>query len=758
MNRLLCTILTALLATGAIMAQNQSGYVKTKGRLNAQGAVIAGKRLPGATIQVRGRNAVVSNANGDFSLAIPSRKYYLQKVSKNGYALIDPDALFKIYSYSTNPLVIVMGQPEQQREDKLAAEKKLRRSLQRQLEAKEEALEELRHQNKMTQDAYNKALEALYQEQDKNGGLIGKMAEHYALVDYDQLDDFNREVCACILNGELVKADSLLRSKGDLDQRLARVREQEEAQAAERVELSRRQHNLELSIAGTQAEKEDIALDCFNFYQKFIIECQHDSASHYIEKRAAIDPHNSRWQLDAGSYFQKRGLLHKAKYYNDLALQAARQQVQADPQAHLATLAMTLDNIALMYQEQDRTAEAEDLLTDALEIYRRLDSENPDAFDLKVASVLNKLALLHSSIGQSEPLYASALEICQRHMQDDVAGYAPFAAQIFNNLGALYDANQYAESGEQMYNNALDIYRRLAANDPDAYSADVASTLNNLSTLYHRYGFNVAQVEPLQQEALQIYRRLAADNPLLYKPKLAALLSNRASQCYSNGCGNEGELAYDELLDTYRALAQDDPFAYRPRLASALYEQGIRLYQEGNTGKSEKLFTEALGIYRELASIAPSTYKPDLARLLRNVATLLDKRQSWDESERLYLEELTINKELAQGNPGRYMTDVARSYGNLSNHALLMKQFDMALDYGHQGLACDSTRLFIQANLAAAHLFKGEYDLAEVIYRQYRQRLRDTFLDDLEQFGRMGIIPKDREPDVERIRRLLLGQ
>ena len=74
MNRLLCTILTALLATGAIMAQNQSGYVKTKGRLNAQGTVIAGKRLPGATIQVRGRNAVVSNANGDFSLAIPSSK------------------------------------------------------------------------------------------------------------------------------------------------------------------------------------------------------------------------------------------------------------------------------------------------------------------------------------------------------------------------------------------------------------------------------------------------------------------------------------------------------------------------------------------------------------------------------------------------------------------------------------------------------------------------------------------------------------
>lgn len=758
MKRLLLAILAALLTVGAIMAQTQSGYVKTKGRQDAQGKIIAGKRLPGATVQVKGRNAVVSNANGDFSLVIPSKQYYLQKVIKNGYSLIDPDALLKAYSYSANPLVIVMEQPERQRADKLAAEKKLRRSLQRQLEAKEDALEKLREENRITQEACDKALEALYEEHDRNGGLISRMAEHYAQVDYDQLDDFNRQVCDCILNGDIIKADSLLRSKGNVEQRLARVREQEEAQAAEQAELSRRQHNLDVSIAGTQAEKEDIALDCYNFYQKFVIECQHDSAARYIEMRANIEPHNSKWLLDAGSYFLKRGLTHKAMEYSNRALEAARQQVQDDPQANEATLAMTLDNIALMYQEQGRLAEAENMLNEALDIYKRLAVDHHDTYDLKIASVLNKMALLNPSIDKSEHLFAEALEIYGNYMQDDAAQYAPYVAQVLNNLGTLYDDNRYAESSEQMYNNALDIYRRLAEHEPEAYKADVASTLNNLSTLYHRYGFKTDQVEPMQQEALQIYRQLAADNPQRYNAELAALLSNRANQCYSDSRDSEGEQAYDELLGIYRMLAAEEAFIYRPRLANALYEQGIRLYQQEDYAKSEKLFTEALAIYRELAAVSPQTYRPDVARLLRNVATLLDKRQCWDESEQLYLEELAINKELDQANPGQYIVDVARSYGNLSNHALLMKQWDKALEYAQQGLACDSTRLFIHANIAAAHLFKGEYNLAEAIYRQYRQQLHDTFLDDLDQFNRMGIIPEERIEDVQRIRQLLLQQ
>ena len=124
----------------------------------------------------------------------------------------------------------------------------------------------------------------------------------------------------------------------------------------------------------------------------------------------------------------------------------------------------------------------------------------------------------------------------------------------------------------------------------------------------------------------------------------------------------------------------------------------------------------------------------------------------------MYQEELAINKQLAQEDPDSYRADVARTWGNLSNHALLMKQFDKAMDYAREGLACDSSKLFIWANLAASLLFKGDYGQAEAIYRQYRTELKDTFLDDLEEFERLGIIPKEREADVQKIRQMLQQQ
>ena len=95
----------------------QSGYVKTKGRLDSKGQLIPGTRLDGAAITLTGGRSTVSDANGDFTLTIPDKKYYLQKVQKQGYQISDPEVLKKQYQYSANPLVITMETPEKQLKD-----------------------------------------------------------------------------------------------------------------------------------------------------------------------------------------------------------------------------------------------------------------------------------------------------------------------------------------------------------------------------------------------------------------------------------------------------------------------------------------------------------------------------------------------------------------------------------------------------------------------------------------------------------------
>ena len=749
-------ILTLLCALVTLMAagQTQHGYVKTKGR-RANNKLVAGTPLTGASIQVKGSNTVVSAAGGKFAIPVPSRKYYLQSVKKNGYVLIDPDILLKSYSYSSNPLVIVMETPEQKNEDVLSATRKIRRTLQRQIDAKEDRIEELMEQNKITMQQYREAMQALNEEQQKNGELISEMAEHYAQMDYDLMDEFNQQVNDLILEGKLTQADSLLRSKGDVNARIAQVQQEEAAQQAEAAQLKRRQQDLEASIAGTQAKKNDIAQDCYNYYKKFILEMEPDSALHYIEKRASIDPSNIYWQFEAGSYCQRRGLIQKADQYFQRTIDQARQLAQENPEEYEPTLAMVLRNAATLASSEQADVAAS-YFQESIDILDRLAASNLPTYGPFYASVLNNAAMFYSGHEQdggiSEQCYAQARDIYWQFAQENPSAYIPRVADVLNNMAQLHDAQHHFNESEQCYQQALGIYSQLAATSPQIYQANVAATLNNLSALYYRNGRNGEQQ---LSQAVEIYRQLDKEDPQRYGPLLAATLHNLAIQFYSEGRDGEGDDAYMQALDIYRLMSQQGSTDVKPELARRLLEQAIRLYQDDRIAQSVPLFQESLENYRELMKIDPDSHMADAAMVLRNLATALDKTDRLTEGEKMYQEELDLNLALAQKDPAQYRADVARSYGNLSNHALLTQDWGKAIDLASKGLAIDESKLFIQANLAAALLFNGETARAQEIYTRYKSQLHDVFLDDLQQFSSLGIIPKDRLGDVELIKRLL---
>ena len=254
MNKIISIIIAVLLPLLA-MAQTQQGYVKTKGRLNSNGTVTPGVRLSGATVVLKGGSSVVSGANGAFSMKVPSNKYYLQNVKKNGYLLVDPEVLSKTYAYSTNPLVISMETPDEQSADKLSNERKIRRTLQRTLQQKEDEIEALKEQNKITEEEYRKALQKIYDEQGKNEKLISEMAERYSKIDYDQISDFDQEFNQYILNGELTKADSLLNTKGDINSHINQYFELQE-------DIKEKEKNLEKEKELGMLAKEDLANRC----------------------------------------------------------------------------------------------------------------------------------------------------------------------------------------------------------------------------------------------------------------------------------------------------------------------------------------------------------------------------------------------------------------------------------------------------------------------------------------------------------------
>ena len=187
MKRILFFAMLMLLST-AVFAQTQKGYVKTKGRM-VNGQLVPGEGLKGATVAVKGRTPVLVNKDdGEFSFPLRDNQFSFDSVKKKGYQLIDAEACSRIYKPSGNPIYFVMETPEQQLQDKLNAERKIRRNLQKQLQEREDEIESLKEQQKISDDEYRQALQKLYQDQESNEQLISDMAKRYSELDYDQLD------------------------------------------------------------------------------------------------------------------------------------------------------------------------------------------------------------------------------------------------------------------------------------------------------------------------------------------------------------------------------------------------------------------------------------------------------------------------------------------------------------------------------------------------------------------------------------------
>jgi len=787
---LLLTVLTAA-------AQTQQGVVKTRGRM-VNGKHVAGKGLSGATVQVKGRSAVVSRQNGAFSFPVPSQSFMVQSVTKQGYRLVDDDATRKPYQHSANPIYLVMETPEQQTQDQLDAERKLRRTLQRQLQQREDEIEAM----SVSLQEKQRMLQQLYQDQQNNEKLIADMAKQYAAMDYDQMDALNQRISDAILNGRLTEADSLLRSKGDMNDRIAEIRREQQAEAQEEADLAKRQENLAASKAGTQRKLEDAASDCYKFFDRFKLANQHDSAAYYIELRAALDTANADWQFEAGCYFHEQKQYQKVERYYARALSIYRRLAQQDSQAYQRGVAMTLNNLGDFFYNTQRFTESERMHKEALVIFMRLLKEHPQVYAYDVAQTLNNLAVLYDDtkrFAESEEMHNDALEIRRGLAQQDPHRYEFVLAQSLNNLGSLYYNTKRLPESEQMYKEALIIFQRLTQQNPQAFESTLATTLYNLATLYFETK-RFKESETLYKEALEIQRRLAQQNPQTYEPDLTKMLSNLANLYSNTQRIKDSEAIYKEALEIQRRLAQQNPQVYESDLANTLHNLANLYSDTQRFMESEAMYQEALDIYHRLVQTKPRAYEPDVAQtqynmgllkveqklytdaisffenalnIYRPLAKVDSAQQQWYTSSLYYLSQLypvvkkysaayRINKEwlpilkkMYEENPDEVRSNYAESVGNQSWYALFMKQYAESEQLAREGLAVDSTQHFIYSNLAAALLFQGKYAEAEKIYREYKSELKDSFLDDFRQLAETGVIPKEREADVERIKRML---
>lgn len=566
MNRVFIFILLLFFFCVA-KSQTQQGIVKTRGRI-VNGKVVSGQRLTGTTITLNIGNPLVSGQNGAFSFNVPTGKNYsLVMAKKQGYTLADPEYTRRSFKYSaSNPFYVVLEDEAQRQADVNAATRKVRRTLTAQLQKREDEIEALKEQNKLTEAKYQKRLRELYDYQSKSEQLVKEMAERYASTDYDQLDEFNRQVQMYIEEGELQKADSMIRSKGDMNQRVMEYHNVISSNKKMRKEL-------EQSESGAIKTYADLSQDLHRRSEIFMQAFQQDSAMYCLKLRADLDT----TVIDAVSDYATLALAQKElesaiKYFN-ICLHSYLEKEILD---QAAVIFINLGNCHLQLNDFTKAEEYEN---HALTILTALAAGNPDKYK-----------------------------------------YNEYKAQ--NNLAYTYIKNQNYELAEKHFKLSLDAITNVyALDDSPGIKKDLANTINNIGTLY-RYKQNYEKAKEYFHKALTLKEELVLCDSLSFRPDLA-LAQTTLDVIYFDTDNFETSIKYySDAIRNYEILAKQNPSAFLADLALVQHQIAPAYAELSRFDKAENYMLSSLNIYSRLITRNADIHRPYYVNLIISLAYL----------------------------------------------------------------------------------------------------------------------------------------
>jgi len=508
MIRYSCSLIGLLLALGA-GAQEQKGYVKTKGVLMPNNQVKPGERVSGVLVSIKGMsNRVVSQGNrGAFSFRPPANTFYLQGIEKEDYQLADPEATSQPHNLSaTSPLIVVVEKPDKRRSEQAAAVMKIRKSMNLQLQKREEEIERLREQNRISEEEKTRLQEQLDEQQAKQQGMIREMANYYVSTDYDFVDPEQRLINQYILEGLLDKADSLLGCKGTAEQRINKLREEE-------AEREKRQKAYEEQQRKVIAMRASLAEDLYSKYVIAAMRYQNDSAMYYLEKRIETDTTNVKWMLVAALFaMDYLADYNRAMTWLDKAEIVAR---LSDNPYYLADT--YLDKMAF-YIYQRKSEKALDYISLIDEVLR---ADSTRAADVRRTVLYSNMATIYDNCY----MFDESMKYYEKVLEADLRLWGEESQQVaydYQNMGTLFNNIDQFDQAIGCFEKAQAIFE----NQPERYQME-------LSSLYNGFGVSYKAKRELDkaldyfQLSFEIRKKMLEEN----HPGLATNYINMAGIC-----------------------------------------------------------------------------------------------------------------------------------------------------------------------------------------------------------------------------------
>ena len=401
---------------------------------------------------------------------------------------------------------------------------------------------------------------------------------------YRLLEQGDTKGCLAVLDEEDLNGDYFARKKA-LQESEKRVQEEAKKNARNFI----KEHKIAIDTLMTMYDKEGRFKEIKRRYEAIVAEAE--------EQEIEIDV-----ILDYANYLSSHSDSEAAEKYYLKELKIRKRLVQSDSKRYKANLAVSYNNLALLYSNTQRTAKAKKYYLEALEILERLAETDPKQYEANLATSYNNLAILYSNTqrtAKAKKYYLKALKIFEQLAETDPKQYEAYLATSYNNLAFLYSKTRRTTEAEMYHLEALRIMERLAKSNPEQFGSGLATIYNNLALLYHK-NQSTTEAEVYYYKALKINKLLAETDPKRYEPNLAQSYNNLANLYMNTQRTAESEVYHFEALEIWKRLAKIDPKQYEPYLAWSYNNLGILYKKTQRTAEAEKYLLKSLEIREKL--------------------------------------------------------------------------------------------------------------------------------------------------------------
>ena len=344
------------------------------------------------------------------------------------------------------------------------------------------------------------------------------------------------------------------------------------------------------------------------------------------------------------------------------------------------------------------------------------------------AETINEQAIALNAQGkyaQAQPLFEKALEIHRRLLTDD----HPDTAASYNDVAANLDAQGKYAAAQPQHEQALAIRRRLFTDD----HPDTANSYNNLAYNLNAQG-KYAQAQPLYEKALEINPRLLTDD----HPLTAISYGNLAGNLNAQGSYAHAQSLYEKALEIHRRLLTDD----HPHTAIGYNSVALNLNAQGKYAQAQPLFEKALEIRRRILS----DDHPDTANSYIWVAYNLNSQGKYAAAQPLFEKALEINRRLLTDDHPHTANSYNNAAYNLElqgKYAAAQPLYEKALEINRRLLTDDHPATAESHSNVAGNLnAQGKYAQAEPLYEKAleirRRLLTDDHPDTANSYGKLA--------------------